>query len=155
MEYDIKAKPTFVKKILVVDDSEIIHKTFALKLQGAGYQVIAALDGAMAVAAARKEVPNLILLDISFPLDVGGVEWDGFRILEWIRRMDSFKKTPIIIITGNQEASFKRRAIENGALAFFTKPIEHDELLKVIRIALGDETGPSKSSNGSIIGSPH
>jgi CheY-like chemotaxis protein len=48
-------------------------------LQGAGYRVVTAMDGSEAVAAARKENPDLILLDISFPPNVGGVEWDGFR----------------------------------------------------------------------------
>ena len=87
-------------KILVVDDNEIIIKTISLKLQGAGYQVITAMDGAEAVAAARKENPDLILLDISFPPDVDGVPWDGFRIMAWLHRLEAVKKTPVIIITG-------------------------------------------------------
>ena len=65
-----ESAPASPKKILVVDDNEIILKTISLKLQGAGYQVITALDGSEAVAAARKETPDLILLDISFPPDV-------------------------------------------------------------------------------------
>ena len=88
------------KKILVVDDNEIVIKTICLKLQGAGYQVITAMDGSDAVAMARKENPDLILLDISFPPDVGGVPWDGFRIMEWFHRLDTAKKIPIIVITG-------------------------------------------------------
>ncbi len=131
----MKAEPA--KKILVVDDNEIILKTVSLKLQGAGYQVITALDGAEAVAAARKEAPDLVLLDISFPPDVGGVEWDGFRIMEWFRRMEAVKKTPVIIITGGEDVALKQRAVAGGALAFFHKPIDHDDLLKVIRGALG------------------
>src|SRR5580692_11750341 len=133
----MSAEPVPAKKILVVDDNEIILKTISLKLQGAGYNVITALDGAEAVASARKESPDLVLLDISFPPDVGGVEWDGFRIMEWFHRMESVKKTPVIIITGGQDASFKQRAVVGGALAFFNKPIDHDDLLKVIRGALG------------------
>ena len=74
------------RKILVVDDNEIIIKTISLKLQGAGYQVITAMDGAEAVAAARKENPDLILLDISFPPDVTSMQWDGFRIMDWLHR---------------------------------------------------------------------
>src|SRR5450432_322797 len=100
-----------IKKILVVDDNEIILKTVSLKLQGAGYQVITALDGSEAVASARKENPDLILLDISFPPDVGGVEWDGFRIMEWFHRLDNAKKIPVIIITGGEDARNKERAV--------------------------------------------
>ncbi len=124
------------QKILVVDDNEIILKTISLKLQGAGYQVITALDGSEAVAAARKEKPDLILLDVSFPPDVGGVEWDGFRIMEWFHRMENVKKTPVIIITGGEDAQNKERAVSGGAVAFFHKPIDHDDLLKVIRATL-------------------
>lgn len=126
------------KKILVVDDNEIVIKTISLKLQGAGYQVIAAMDGAEAVAAARRENPDLILLDIHFPPDVGSVEWDGFRIMEWFHRLDTAKKIPVIIITGSEDPKSKERATTEGAVAFFQKPIEHDYLLKVVRATLGD-----------------
>src|SRR5277367_6423297 len=90
-------------KILVVDDNEIVLKTISLKLQGAGYHVSTALDGSQAVTLARTENPDLILLDISFPPDVDGVPWDGFRIMEWFHRLDTAKKIPIIIITGNED----------------------------------------------------
>jgi CheY-like chemotaxis protein len=135
----MSAEPAIAKKILVVDDNEIILKTISLKLQGAGYQVVTALDGAQAVASARKEMPDLILLDVSFPPDVGGVEWDGFRIMEWFRRMENVKKTPVIVITGGEDALNKERAVSSGAVAFFHKPIDHDDLLKVIRATLADK----------------
>ena len=131
------------KKILVVDDNEIVIKTITLKLRGAGYQVITAMDGSEAVAMARKEKPDLILLDISFPADVGSVPWDGFRIMEWFLRLDAAKKIPIIIITGSEDPKFRDRATAAGAVAFFQKPIEHDYLLKVIRATLGEATKPA------------
>jgi CheY-like chemotaxis protein len=126
------------RKILVVDDNEIVIKTICLKLQGAGYKVVTATDGAEAVAATRKENPDLILLDISFPPDVTSVQWDGFRIMEWLHRLDTAKKIPIIVITGSEEPKTKERATSAGAVAYFQKPIEHDDLLKVIRATLGD-----------------
>src|ERR1035437_6674290 len=130
------------KKILVVDDNEIVIKTIVLKLQGAGYQVITAMDGSEAVAMARKEKPDLILLDISFPPDVGGVPWDGFRIMEWFHRLDTAKKIPIIVITGSEDPKTKERATSDGAVAFFQKPLEHDYLLKVVRATLGEALKP-------------
>ena len=126
------------KKILVVDDNEVILKTISLKLQAAGYRAVTALDGAEAVSAVRKDSPDLILLDISFPADdVGGVEWDGFRIMAWLHRLEAVKKTPVIIITGGEDAKYKDRAVAAGAVAYFHKPIDHDDLLKVIRATLG------------------
>lgn len=129
------------KKILVVDDNEIVIKTISLKLQGAGYQVIVAMDGSDAVKLARQENPDLILLDISFPADVSGPAWDGFKIMEWFHRLNSSssgKKIPVIVITGSEEPKTKERATAAGAVAFFQKPIEHDYLLKVVRATLGD-----------------
>jgi CheY-like chemotaxis protein len=131
------------KKILVVDDNEIVIKTITLKLQGAGYQVLAAMDGSEAVALARKETPDLILLDISFPADVGSIEWDGFRLMEWFHRLDSARRIPVIVITANEEPKTKERATAAGAVAFFQKPLEHDYLLKVVRATLGESVNPA------------
>ena len=136
----MNTNPTGVpaKKILVVDDNEIVIKTITLKLQGAGYQVITAMDGSEAVALARRENPDLILLDVTFPPDVGGVQWDGFRIMEWFHRLNAAKKIPIIVITGSEDPKTKERATAAGAVAFFQKPLEHDYLLKVVRATLGE-----------------
>jgi CheY-like chemotaxis protein len=135
--------PAGQKKVLVVDDNEVILKTISLKLRGAGYQIITALDGSEAVAAVRKETPDLILLDINFPPDVDGVPWDGFRIMDWFHRLDPSKKVPIIIITGLEDLKSKERAASSGAVAFFHKPINHDDLLKVVRATLGGTGQPA------------
>jgi CheY-like chemotaxis protein len=127
-------------KILVVDDNEVIVKTICLKLKGAGYQVATAQDGAEAMSIVRMEKPDLILLDITFPPDVAGVPWDGFRIMEWLHRVDESRRVPIIIITGGEDVKNKERAMASGAVAFFHKPINHDDLLKVIRATLGSST---------------
>jgi CheY-like chemotaxis protein len=128
------------KKILVIDDNEIILKTTSMKLQSAGYQVFTALDGAEGVALVRKEKPDLVLLDITFPPDVSGVSWDGFRIMDWLHRVDETKKIPIIVISGVVEEKNKQRATSSGAVAFFPKPVNFDEMIKVIRATLGAES---------------
>ncbi|HUA67611.1 MAG TPA: response regulator [Candidatus Saccharimonadales bacterium] len=130
-------------KILVVDDNEVIVKTICLKLKGAGYRVATAQDGAEAMSVVRMEKPDLILLDITFPPDVSGVEWDGFRIMEWLHRVDESRKIPIIIITGGEDIKNKDRAISTGAVAFFHKPINHDDLLKVIRATISSAPKPA------------
>lgn len=123
-------------KILVVDDDEVILKTVKRKLEGARYRVETAKDGSEAIAAVRREKPDLMLLDISFPPDVAGVPWDGFRVMEWLHHMEGPKKIPIIIITGGQEVNNKEKALAAGAVAFFNKPIDHDDLIHVIRATL-------------------
>jgi len=134
------------KKILVIDDNEIILKTTSMKLQSAGYQVFTALDGSEGVAAVRKEKPDLVLLDISFPPDVGSVAWDGFRIMEWLHRVDETKKIPIIIISGVVEEKNKQRATASGAVAFFPKPVNFDEMIKVIRATLGAQANKTPAA---------
>jgi CheY-like chemotaxis protein len=126
--------------VLVVDDNEVIQRTLAMKLKASGYDVMTASDGSQALSTVRRKRPDLILLDISFPPDVahgGGVPWDGFRIIEWFKRMDEVKGVPIIIITAGEAAQFKDRALAAGAAAFFHKPIDNDELLATIQQILG------------------
>ena len=137
------------KKILVVDDSEIILTTLSMKLKASGYDVLTAPDGAVGVSTARRERPDLILLDISFPPDVahgGGVSWDGFLIMDWLHRMDEAKKIPIIIITGAEPERYKSRCLAAGAIAFFQKPINNDELLAAIRQILGEDAGTPEAA---------
>jgi CheY-like chemotaxis protein len=131
------------KKILVVDDSRVILKTVSMKLTANGYDVVTAEDGAGAVSSVRKEKPDLILLDLSFPADVapgGGVPWDGFLIMNWLRRLEEAKNIPIIVITGGDPARCKDRALAAGAAGFFHKPIDNDELLTVISQTLEKST---------------
>lgn len=134
------------KKILVVDDNEIVIKTISLKLQGAGYQVLTAMDGSAAVAVARRDNPDLVILDLTFPPEVAGVPWDGFRIMEWFHRLDSSRKIPIIVITGSDDPGDRQRATKSGAVAFFQKPLEHDSLLKVVRAIIGEAGAVAKAA---------
>lgn len=131
------AAPSPKKRLLVVDDNEVIVKTISSKLKTAGYDVLTALDGSDAVAAVRKHKPDLIVLDISFPPDVGGVPWDGFRIMEWLRRIDESRQLPIIVITGGAGNKDKEQALAAGAVGFLQKPLDYDELLKLIGATLG------------------
>ena len=137
--------PSPKKKILVVDDNVIILKTVGLKLQAAGFDVVTAQEGSEAVGATRKQKPDLILLDLSFPPDVGqggGVAWDGLLIMNWIRRMDEGKHIPIIIITGGDANQYEKKCLDAGAVAFFHKPLDHEGLVSAIRRTLGLITTP-------------
>lgn len=145
------------KKILVVDDNAVILKTMSMKLTAVGYHVLTAEDGAGAVSAARKERPDLILLDISFPPDVGsggGVAWDGFVIMSWLRRLDDSKNIPIIVISGSDPAKFKNRALAAGAVSYFQKPLNNDELLAAIRDTLANNIGETEPPTAPAPQSP-
>jgi CheY-like chemotaxis protein len=129
------------KKLLLVDDDPVILKSLTIKLNAKGYDVVTATDGSAAVSAVRTQKPDLILLDLSFPPDVahgGGVPWDGFIIMQWLKRMEEAANIPIIVITGGDPAKYQERAKQIGASGFFHKPIDHDGLFDVISKALGE-----------------
>ena len=129
--------PNRPAKILVVEDNNLVAKTICFKLRGPEYQLTTASDGAEAMAAVRKDRPDLILLDIMFPADIAN-RWDGFNILEWIHRMDESRKIPIIMITSSEDVKFEERAKAAGAVAFFRKPIDNNRFLSVIRTLLNN-----------------
>ncbi len=127
------------KKILVVDDDQVILKAFTIKLNASNFEVLTAQDGATAVNAVRTQKPDAILLDINFPDDFGSVAWDGFRIMEWLKRLDGVAKIPIFIISGGDPDKYVARARELGAVAFFRKPIIHEELVAALERAFAKE----------------
>ena len=140
-EPDVKPQGPHAPKILVADDNVVILKALSIKLKSSGYEVRTAMDGSTAVSCVRREKPDLIILDINFPPDVshgGGIAWDGFLILEWLRRIDEVRDTPIIFITSGESAKFRERALSAGAVAFFQKPIDQEEMLNVIRHTVGE-----------------
>ena len=131
------------KKILIVDDDAVFVKALSLLLRAKGYQVLTAEDGASTISTVRREKPDLILLDLNFPPDVahgGTVNWDGFRIMEWLRRMDEAKGIPIIVITVADSAKDQDRCRAPEVAGFFRKPVDNDELLHTIRKALEGKT---------------
>lgn len=131
------------KKILVVDDDQVILKAFAIKLKASNYDVLTASDGSTAVNVVRTQKPDAILLDINFPDDFGSVPWDGFRIMEWLKRLDNVAKIPIFIISSGDPDKYVARARELGAVGFFRKPIMHEELLAALQRVLNPEPVPA------------
>ena len=150
-EPDIAQTGPHIPKILIADDNIIILKALSIKLKSRGYEVRTAMDGSTAVSCVRREKPDLIILDINFPPDVahgGGIPWDGFLILDWLRRMDEARNTPIIFITGGENMKFRERAMSMGAVAFFEKPVDQEELLHIIHDTVGDP--PGGTSQGAM-----
>lgn len=131
------------KKILVVDDDSVILKAFTLKLKASDYDVVTAANGPDAVNAVRTQKPDAILLDINFPPEFEGVAWDGFRIMEWLRRLEEAANTPIFIVSGGDPEKYVTRARELGAVAFFRKPVAHDQLVAALRRILAEEPTPT------------
>ncbi len=130
------------KKVLIVDDNKVLLKALSMKLKLEGYDVLTAEDGAEAVGMVRHEVPDIILLDLTFPPDVahgGGIAWDGFLIMDWLhQRVEEAQGIPIVILTAADPAKYRDRALAAGAARFVQKPIEAEDLVRVIREVLGE-----------------
>jgi len=120
------------KKILIVDDDPVVLKVLSAKLEAQGYLVLTAADSAGALALVRRKKPDVVLLDLNLAPD----SWDGIALMAWFRRMDEMKDVPVFIISGEAVAEFKGRCLAAGAVHFFLKPIDHDELLAAIRKTL-------------------
>ncbi|MDB6018284.1 MAG: CheA signal transduction histidine kinase [Pedosphaera sp.] len=136
------------RKILVVDDNMVVLKAFELKLKACGFEVLTASEGAAAVSIARQSRPDLIVLDINFPPEVGssGLQWDGFNIMQWMRRFQEAAKIPVIIITSGEAAKFKDKSLAAGAVEFFQKPVNFDEFLLAANKALSAGGNPATTA---------
>jgi CheY-like chemotaxis protein len=118
------------KRILVVDDEKDIVKVLKIRLQGAGYEVLTAYDGASGVLMAHKQKPDLIVLDIRMPAG------DGFTVAERLKQAKNTHFIPIIFLTGSPEKKSEERAMGLGARFFVKKPYDPEELLDAIWRAL-------------------
>jgi len=133
------------KKILVVDDDPITVKTLSLTLNAKGYEVFSATDGSEAISIIRQENPDMMLVDVGLPPDLGGARLsDGFQVTQWLQRANS-RKIPAIIISGSDKPAYKGQAAAIGADAFMAKPINKEILLDSIESALSE---PAQSAEG-------
>src|SRR5215471_7576827 len=129
------------KKILVIDDNKIVLKSTSFLLAAKGYQVVTAETGADALSILRTDKPDLILLDLDFPPDIGnigGTLRDGFLILDWARRMYNAEKIPVIIVSALDPETYKEKAQAHGIPTYFRKPVDKEKLLAAIHATLGD-----------------
>ena len=115
-----------MKKILVVEDDPDINKALSIRLRAAGYEVCNAEDSLQGLATAVRERPDLMVLDISMPAG------DGFSIVERARNHTDLPRIPVIFITASKKPELRKMAIDLGAVAFFEKPYESGELVKVV-----------------------
>jgi two-component system, OmpR family, KDP operon response regulator KdpE len=126
------------KKIMIVEDETITLALTRKFLVEAGYEVVSTQDGGAAVSLAMAESPDLILLDLGLSAadPFTGPHFDGFIIMDWLHRMIKELKAPIIVVTAQTGPEIRRRVLDAGAAAFFSKPVNKGKLLTAIRIAL-------------------
>lgn len=115
-----------MKKVLIVEDNEDIRAIYGVFLRHFGYQVVEAVNGYDGVQAARRERPDVIVMDLSMPL------LDG---LEATRTLKSDARTsgiPIVVVTADVVARMRLAAEALGCSAFLPKPVAPSELLEQV-----------------------
>ena len=115
------------KRILVVDDEVDLVETVRFSLELEGYDVLVAYNGEEALNQARKENPDLILLDLMLP------KLDGYKVCRLLKFDERYKHIPILMLTAKIQEKDKVTGMETGANEYITKPFEMDELMKKVK----------------------
>lgn len=122
-----------MKKILVVDDSNILRRIITFNLKAAGFEVIEAVNGKEGLEKIEAEKPDMIFLDIMMPI------MDGFTVLKELNKKD-FQK-PVVVLTAKGGESDEETAINLGAKKVLTKPFSPKLLVDTVKELLGDNDG--------------
>lgn len=115
-----------MKKILVIEDEQVLQKNIIKILRLEGFEVLGANDGESGVACARQESPDLIVCDVMMP----GL--DGYQVLQLLQQDVETALIPFIFLTAKTERSDMRQGFEMGADDYLVKPFDADELLRAI-----------------------
>jgi two-component system, chemotaxis family, chemotaxis protein CheY len=115
------------KHILVVDDSESVREVVKFTLESAGYTVTTGVDGKVALSLLEKSPVDLVLTDLNMP------NLDGIELIKEVRQLDSFKFTPILLLTTESQKQKKEEAKAAGATGWIVKPFAQDKLLATVK----------------------
>ena len=116
-----------MKTVMTVDDSATIRQMVRFVLQGAGYEVVEATDGADALSKLKGQELHLFLSDINMP------KMDGLELTRQLRAMPQYRFVPIVLLTTESHPEKKQEGKAAGATAWIVKPFNPDQLLAVLK----------------------
>lgn len=114
--------------VLLVEDDRNVSNALSMRLEHNGFDVSCAYDASTAAMVARRDAPDIAVLDINMP---GG---DGFLVAERIRKQA--QDLPIVFVTASSKPEMREKALAIGAHAFLEKPFSSDELLEALASAI-------------------
>lgn len=120
------AHGAFTMKILLVEDNEMNRDMLSRRLTRTGHVVVIALDGRQAIDAARTEMPDVILMDMSLPVV------DGWEATRRLKADAATRQIPVVALTAHAMPGDRDKALEAGCDDYDTKPIEFARLLDKI-----------------------
>lgn len=115
------------KKILIIEDEDLIAKVLSVRFGNLGYTVVVASDGEAGLAAVKKEKPDLVMLDIGLP------KIDGNTLCELIKTDETLKHIKVVMLTGKHLMGDMENAFQAGADLYINKPYEWERLLAQIK----------------------
>jgi len=120
-------KPNRLTKILFVDDDPLMHELYRPHVERAGYEWIGARDGQKAIEMVARESPCLVVMDVQMP------ERDGLSTVMELKKGESTRAIPVIVMTSTPEYYIRKREFTDaGAAIFLTKPFGPGQLLEAI-----------------------
>jgi two-component system cell cycle response regulator DivK len=121
--------------VMVVEDFEDNRFMMRRLLEMSGYRVLEAVNGQEAIEIARRELPQLILMDLSLP------QLDGLAATRRIRQYADLREIPIVAVSAHDTADFHADALAAGCNDYVTKPIDFDQLEALLRRLLPKNSG--------------
>jgi AmiR/NasT family two-component response regulator len=122
-------------RILVVDDDRLVLSTLSMGLEKAGFAVLRATSGDEAVQVCSQVCPDLILMDIRMP---------GISGLEAIQRIHASVDVPVIFLSAYDDDETVKNAVKQGSIGYLVKPVEVNQVVPEIRVALARASDVSK-----------
>ncbi len=122
------------KRVLLVEDDEMLHTMYTQKFTREGYEVLSAYDGAEGVKVAQEQHPDIILLDIIMP------KMDGFAALKKLKKDEATSSIPVILLTNLGQEEDIRKGRELGAVDYFIKANHTpQEVVEKVKEVLGEK----------------
>jgi DNA-binding response OmpR family regulator len=128
-----------MKKILIMEDDTKIAAALAIRLEAAGYAVQTAVDGLTGLKLVLNDKPDLLLMDIWMPIGI------GFSVAQRLQSL-GLAGIPIIFITASKIRGLRKAAEKLGAVGFFEKPYDSEEVLAAVAKALESHPDSSRQS---------
>ena len=127
-------------RILIVDDSPSQLMGIRRIVESLGHEALTAEDGAAGVEAAKRELPDLILMDVVMP------NLNGFQATRSITRDPATRHIPVVLVTTKDQETDKVWGMRQGARAYLTKPFSESELAAAITTIIAPEPEPTPPS---------
>jgi two-component system chemotaxis response regulator CheY len=115
------------KRIMTVDDSKTMREMVSFTLKSAGYEMLEAEDGAVALNRLKGETVDMVITDLNMP------NMDGMTLIRNLRTLPNYKFTPILMLTTEGDGGKKEEGKNAGASGWIVKPFNPEKLVQVVQ----------------------